>query len=124
MSETRDMPQAGTDVSGGSGKPFGPVAAVFVAAGIASLVLGILTTLAEASGGIKSALEWMKSVGPLSGKTIVSSVVFFVVWGVLRAAWKDKSPKQKTVWTATAILVAIGLVMTFPIFFLLFAPAE
>jgi hypothetical protein len=30
-------------------KPFGPVAAVFLAAGIGALVLGILTTVAEAS---------------------------------------------------------------------------
>ena len=57
-------------------KPFGPVAAVFLAAGIGALVLGILTTVAEASEDFKSALEWAKSVGSLSGKTLIASAVF------------------------------------------------
>lgn len=104
----------------GSGKPFGPVAAVFVAAGIASLILGILTTLAEASGSVKSALEWSKSVGPLMGKTLLSSAVFVVLWVILAAAWRGKTPQPKKIFTLTAILVVVGIVMTFPIFFQLF----
>lgn len=105
-------------------KPFGPVAAVFLSAGIGAVVLGILTTLSEASEGIKSALEWSKSVGSLSGKTIISSSVFFVMWGILHLTMKDKDLDPKKVFTWTAILVAIGIVLTFPTFFQLFAPEE
>lgn len=108
----------------GSGKPFGPVAAVFIASGLASLVLGLCTTLAEASGGIKSALEWSKSVGPLMGKVGVASVVFFLSWGILYAMWKTKDPKPKTIWIATTVLISAGILLTFPIFFQMFAPAE
>ncbi len=109
------------DASEGSGKPFGPVAAVFIAAGIGSVVLGILTTAAEASASIKSLLEWSKAVGPLMGKTLVSSAAFFISWGVLNAAWKTKDPEPKKIWIWTTVLVLLGLLGTFPIFFQLFA---
>lgn len=102
-------------------KPFGPVAAVFIAAGIGALVLGILTTLAEANEGIKSALEWSKAVGPLAGKTITGSLAFFISWGILYAVWKGKDPNQKTICTWSIVLVALGLILTFPIFFQAFS---
>jgi hypothetical protein len=105
-------------------KPFGPVAAVFLAASIGSLVLGILTTLAEASDGISSALEWSKAVGSLSGKTIISVLVFLVSWGILHSVLRDRDPDPRKVFMWTAGLVALGIVLTFPTFFQLFAPEE
>jgi hypothetical protein len=105
-------------------RPFGQVAAVFLAAGIGSLVLGILTTLAEASGDLKSWLEWSKSVGSLSGKTIIATIVFFVSWAILAAVLRRKDLKHGPVYILTALLVGIGLVLTFPTFFQAFAPAE
>lgn len=103
-------------------KPFGPVAAVFFAAGIAAVVLGLLTTLAEASASISSWLEFSARVGALSGETIIEVAVFFLTWAVLYFALRDKDPAPRTVFVWTAILLAIGLVMTFPIFFKLFEP--
>jgi hypothetical protein len=105
-------------------KPFGPVAAVFLAAGVGSLVLGILTTLAEANESFKSWLEWSTSVGSLSGKTIIAVIAFFVAWVVLGIALRGRNPKPSTVFTWTAVLVAVGLVLTFPTFFQAFAPEE
>jgi hypothetical protein len=105
-------------------RPFGPVAAVFLAAGIGSLVLGILTTLAEASEGFASGLEWMKSVGPLSGKTILSVAAFALSWMILHIVLREKDLDPRKVFTWTAVLVAIGFVLTFPTFFQLFAPEE
>ena len=105
-------------------KPFGPVAAVFLAAGIGAVVLGILTTLAEASEDIKAALEWSTSVGPLMGKTILATGAFFVSWGVLAAVMRERDPRPQTIFTWTAVLVAVGIVLTFPTFFQLFAPEE
>jgi hypothetical protein len=105
-------------------KPFGPVAAVFLAAGIGSLVLGILTTLAEANTSIKDALQWWDSVGPLSGKTILASAGFFISWAVLYAVLRAKDPSPRRVFLWTGILVAAGLVLTFPTFFQTFAPEE
>lgn len=105
-------------------KPFGPVAAVFLAAGIGSVVLGILTTLAEANEDIKSALEWSTSIGPLMGKTLLATAAFVVAWAVLAVAFRDRDPRPQTVFTWVGVLVAIGIVLTFPTFFQLFAPAE
>jgi hypothetical protein len=103
-------------------RPFGPVAAVFLAAGIGSLVLGILTTLAEANGSIKSALQWSASVGPLSGKTIIATIAFLVSWAILAAVLRGRDVNYRTVYIWTAVLVSLGLVLTFPTFFQAFAP--
>jgi hypothetical protein len=105
-------------------RPFGPVAAAFLAAGIGALVLGFLTTLAEASDDVASALEWSKSVGPLTGKTILAVAAFLGSWAILYAVLRGKDPKPKMVFTWTAILLAVGFVLTFPTFFQIFAPAE
>ena len=103
-------------------RPFGPVAAVFIAAGVGSVVLGILTTAAEASKSFADALQWFDRVGPLSGKTLVAVAVFFIAWGVLHAMWRDKDPAPGRIFLWSWILLAVGVLLTFPIFFQMFAP--
>lgn len=116
-----EVPEAQEETAG---KPFGPVAAAFLASGIGAVVLGVLTTLAEASESWKSKLEFNSRVGPLSGKTIVTLIVYFVSWAILHMTLRDKRPDVKKVFMWTGILVAIGLLLTFPTFFLMFAPEE
>jgi hypothetical protein len=123
MEETSSMQQVSAP-GAGVDKPFGPVAAVFLAAGIGALVLGMLTTLAEANEGIKSWLEWSTSVGPLAGKTIIAVIAFVVAWVVLGIGLRGRNPKASSVFTWTAVLVAVALVLTFPTFFQAFAPEE
>jgi cytosine/uracil/thiamine/allantoin permease len=102
-------------------KPSGPVAAVILAAGIASLCLGLLTTLAEANADIADTLNFDDSVGPLSGKTLVTIITFFFFWAVLTAVlWRRKAP-LKLVTLASGAMIACGFVLTFPKFFELFA---
>jgi hypothetical protein len=101
-------------------RPDGPVAAVMLATGIGTLVLGILTVLSEASEGIHEFLEFVERVGPLSGKTILASAAFFVSWGALHMALRDREIDLRPVLIATLALVAIALVLTFPPFFQLF----
>lgn len=105
-------------------KHFGPVAAVFVSAGLGGLVLGLLTTLAEASESIKGWLELNTRVGPLSGKTIFAVVAWLLAWAILHTLWREKDPDERKVFTLTAVLFAVAIVLTFPIFFQAFAPAE
>ncbi|MGH2651224.1 MAG: hypothetical protein ACRDHK_08450 [Actinomycetota bacterium] len=123
MEETNTMPEAPRGEAAAQ-KPNGPVAAVFIAAGIGSMVLGILTSVAEASEDLKSWLEWSESVGSLSGKTIIATAAFFVAWAILAALFRGKSMNVGTVFIWAALLVVIGLVLTFPTFFELFAPEE
>jgi hypothetical protein len=102
-------------------RPFGPAAAVMLAAGVGVFVLGLLTTLAEASTGIKDGLQWNDRVGPLSGKTIVATTVFLGSWALLAAVLRNAEPPWKKVVYATGALIALGLLMTFPTFFQAFA---
>jgi hypothetical protein len=103
-------------------QPSGPAAAVVLAAGIGSLVLGILTTWAEASEGFKEDLQWNDRVGPLSGKTIIATIAFFGSWIVLHLVWRRSNPPLQRIVLISAILIVLGLIGTFPTFFQQFAP--
>lgn len=105
-------------------KPEGPVAAAILAAGVGAFTLGLLTTLAEASTTIKDFLAFTDPVGPLSGKTIGAVLVWLVAWGILHMIYKDKQVESKNALTASLILIGLGVLGTFPIFFQAFAPAE
>jgi len=118
-----DMMQRDTSTDAAE-RPSGPVAAAFYAAGIGALVLGILTTLAEASTGIKDALQLTDPVGPLAGKTIGAVAAWLVSWALLRTAFRGKDPDLSKVFIWTAVLVGVGILLTFPTFFQMFAPEE
>ena len=100
--------------------PMGEAAAAIVGAGIGVLALGTFTTLAEASGTAKDALNLYGPVGPLSGKTIGAVVVWLVVWGVLHMMWKGKDVPLKKWINVTWVLITLGFLLTFPPIFLLF----
>lgn len=104
-------------------KPFWPVAATFLAAGFGVLVLGVLTTLAEASPTLKDWLAFSSQVGPLSGKTIISVAAWLVAWAVLSVALRGRDIRPRTVYWLTGVMVALGLVGTFPSFFEKFTKA-
>lgn len=116
------QPAGGPQGAGGAveAKPNGPVVAVMLAAGIGTLVLGILTTLSEASTGVHDFLDLSERVGPLSGKTVFAVIAFLVSWGGLHMALRDRDVEWRQATVALIVLVAIGLVLTFPPFFELF----
>ncbi|HYU58820.1 MAG TPA: hypothetical protein VEO00_12335, partial [Actinomycetota bacterium] len=99
-----------------------PEAAALLAAGIGSLVLGILTTIAEASASFADALALNDRVGPLSGKTIYAVAAWVVAWIILGIALRRKDPSPGGMFTLTAILVLLGFLGTLPTFFEKFAP--
>ena len=102
-------------------KSFGLPAAAILAGGVGALVLGLLTTLAEANADVHDWLQFNDRVGPLSGKTIITVAAFALAWVVLALVLRNRNPRFTTVvWTA-AILLVIGFVMTFPTFFQAFA---
>ena len=118
-------------------KPNGPVVAAFLAAGVASLVIGIGVVLNEASPGIKSAtgidfnafLQFDKNfglgagVGPLSGKVGLAVIAFAVSWIVFHVWLRGKEVNFRTGFIAAMVLVGLGFALTFPPIFKLFAPA-
>ena len=102
-------------------RPTGPVAAAVLATGIGAFVLGLLTTLSEASTDVHDFLEFSDDVGPLSGKTILAVIAYFASWGILHVLWRRQNPALRSILIATAALVVLGIVGTFPTFFQAFA---
>ena len=102
-------------------RPTGPVAAAVLATGIGAFVLGLLTTLNEASTGVHDFLEFDQDVGPLSGKTIVAVIAYFASWAILHGLWRRQNQALRPMLLATAVLIALGILGTFPTFFQAFA---
>lgn len=102
-------------------RPTGPIAAALLAVGIGAFALGLLTTLNEASTGIHDFLEFDTDVGPLSGKTIIAVIAYVVSWAVLHVVWRRQSSALRPMFIAMIVLVALGVLGTFPTFFQAFA---
>ena len=88
-----------------------------LAAGLASFTLGLLSVLTAASASISDALTLSDRVGDLSGLTTTATVVFFAAWAVLAIVWRHANPPLVRVAAAATVLIALGLLGTFPPFF-------
>jgi hypothetical protein len=114
-SDARD-PAADVEVE----RPSGPAAAVVLAAGLSCFVLGLLSVLAAASGWVNDALTLSDRVGEVSGISVSAAAVFFGTSAVLMPAWRRAEPPLLRVAAAAGVLIALGLLGTFPPFFNLF----
>ena len=119
MSTIFDRDQVSDDIY--QERPNGPVAAALLAGGIGSAVLGFVTTGSEASESFAQSLNWMNPVGPLSGKVITTIIAFFISWLVLHFLRRGKEVAFGRIATVALVLLGIGLLLTFPPFFELFA---
>ncbi len=104
-----------------STKPTGPGASAVVAAGIGTFTIGLMTSLAEASASLNSALNWYHPSGPLSGKTGVGVVAWLLAWVILHAALKNKNINFGRAFSWGLALIILGFLLTFPPVFGLFA---
>jgi hypothetical protein len=103
-------------------RPEGPIAAAILAGGIGAAALGLFTTLAEASTGFSDWLDWNADVGPLSGKTILAVAVWLVAWAALHVVYRNRPYETRRAFAIAMVLVALGVVGTFPTFFQAFGP--
>jgi hypothetical protein len=118
-------------------KPNGPVVAAFLAAGVASLVIGIGVVLNEASATIKNAigidfnafLQFDKNfglgsgVGPLSGKVGLAVIAFVLSWVLFHVWLRGKEVNFRNGFIAALVLIGLGFALTFPPIFKVFASA-
>jgi hypothetical protein len=102
-------------------KPNGPVAAALLAGGLGSAIFGLIVLFSEINESFGAALNWYNPVGPLSGKSTLGIAAFFIVWAVLHSMWKSKEVNFNRISTAALVLLAIGLLGTFPPVWHLFA---
>jgi hypothetical protein len=99
----------------------GTSAAAILAAGIGLAVTGIVSALAEAIAAWSAMLVWSKPVGALSGKTTIGIAAWLVSWLILGLLWKDREVSFKPVVIVSAVLLASGVLLTFPPVFELIA---
>lgn len=79
--------------------------------------MGLLTSLAQASTSAKTFLTLSTAVGPLAGKAVFAVVIWLVAWLILHLTLRKSNVEFKTALTITLILVALGLLGTFPLAF-------
>lgn len=103
-------------------KPEGAISAAVLATGVGAAALGLVTTLAEASTNLRDWLQWSDAVGPLSGKTLVAVIAWLLSWAGLHVWLRRKTYETRRALTIALILIALGVLGTFPTFFQLFAP--
>jgi hypothetical protein len=99
----------------------GPSAAAILAAGIGLAVTGIVSALAEAIAAWSAMLVWSKPVGALSGKTAIGIAAWLASWLILGLLWKDRQVSLRPVLIGSAVLLAAGVLLTFPPVFELIA---
>lgn len=95
-------------------KSDGVAAAAVLASAIGVFITGSLTTLAEISESLKTALAWSGAVGPLIGKTGVGVTVWLILWPLFHALWRGKEVNFSAIYTVSLILIALGWLLTFP----------
>ena len=97
----------------------GKALAALVAAGVGCAALGVVTTLAELSPGLKGILNVYDPVGPLSCKTTVAVIFWLIAWSVLARRWHVRPPVMKSALVATFVRIGAGFVGPFPLGFAL-----
>ena len=107
-------------LSSDTSMPNGAAVAAILAAAIGCAVVGLIIPIAEAFPAIKNLLNWWNPGGPLVGKTSVAVIAYFVSWFVLHRMWKDRDVEFSGIWKVSLVLLAIGFIGTFPLFFELF----
>jgi energy-converting hydrogenase Eha subunit A len=99
------------------------VGAAFIASGIGSFVLGLVIVLTEmpSGAGLKTFLTWVGPVGALSGKTSVAVIAFVASWVGLHFYFRNRPISLTRSFIIAIALIALGLLMSFPPVFELFA---
>jgi hypothetical protein len=92
--------------------PNGAAVAAFVAAGVGAFAVGFFVVLAEA--GIFSAPGLYAPAGGVTGRTAFATIAWLIAWGVLHARWKMRRIEPSRAYATTIVLVALGILGTFP----------
>jgi hypothetical protein len=100
----------------GAQKPVtnGAGAAAVMAAGAGCFAVGVLAVLGDVLPAFKKAMIFYKPTGPLSGVTTVAVMVWLAVWGLLEWRWGRRDVRMGRVGAAAFVLLALGLMLTFP----------
>ena len=96
--------------------PNGSGAAAILAAGIGCAAMGILALAGDASEAIGKWLNFYNPTGTLSGVSTLAIIIWLASWLALNRAWATKTIPMVKVNVAAFVLLAVGLLLTFPPF--------
>jgi hypothetical protein len=90
----------------------GAALAAFLAAGVGAFAVGLVVILGEA--GLFAAPALYAPAGGVSGRTTLAAVIWLVGWVLLHRRWSGRHLDARRVHAATLLLVALGVLLTFP----------
>ena len=96
--------------------PNGPAGAAILAAGAGCAALGILAVVADASKPVARWLTFYLPTGPLSGVSTMAILFWLVTWVILARRWRRKTVAIAKVNAIAFLLLALGILLTFPPF--------
>jgi hypothetical protein len=95
-----------------SGEVNGSAMAALLGAGIGAFAMGAVVLLNEA--GIFAAPALYVPAGGVSGRTTLATIVWLIAWAVLHSRWKAREIAPGRIGAVTLILIAVGVLGTFP----------
>ncbi len=95
-------------------RAFGFTAATLIGGGFGVALFGVITFISERWISTQAGLTLTKSVGPLSGKAIYAAIGWLIGWAILALVLRNRNVSEKATYWITAILVAVGFLLTFP----------
>jgi hypothetical protein len=116
MSPAQPQGEERTAKQVGDPLPNGPAAAAILAAGVGCAVLGILGVGEDAFKLLAKLLTFYVPTGPLSGVSSIAILLWLGTWYVLARRWRTKSVAIAKVNATAFLLLALGILLTFPPF--------
>lgn len=116
MNHSQPQGQERTTARGGELLPNGPAAAAILSAGAGCAVLGILAVATDAFKPLARLLTFYLPTGPLSGVSSMTILTWLVTWFILAKRWRTKTVAIAKVNTTAFLLLALGILLTFPPF--------
>ena len=95
----------------------GAAIAAFLGAAIGAFAMGFVVILSEA--GIFSAPSLYAPAGGVSGRTTIAAVTWMIAWFVLHRRFRNQQIESRTPWRLAVTLIGMGLLFTFPPFWML-----
>jgi hypothetical protein len=92
--------------------PNGTAWAAILAAGIGSFAMGLFVILNEAA--VFAAPALYAPAGGVSGRTTFAMVVWLGAWALLHWRWRGRTVSAPAIAAVTTLLVAVGVLATFP----------
>jgi hypothetical protein len=92
----------------------GSGAAAILAAGIGSFMVAFFAIAADKNAAVKSLMTFYKPTGPLSGVTTSAIVIWLLCWVLLERRWRGREVGIGRISAAALVLLALGLLFTFP----------